>query len=66
MTPLRQRMIDAMVQVLGQPERHLQIPMRRTPQRLPEFLTRAEVAALLDAARSLKACRHRTNIEPPC
>ena len=42
-------------EVLAQPERRLQIPMGRTPQRLPELLTRAEVAALLDAARSLKA-----------
>jgi integrase len=41
--------------VLGQPERRLQIPMGRTPQRLPELLTRAEVAALLAAATGLKA-----------
>jgi site-specific recombinase XerD len=41
--------------VLGQTERRLQIPMGRTPQRLPELLTRAEVAALLGAASSVKA-----------
>jgi site-specific recombinase XerD len=41
--------------VLGQSERRLQIPMGRTPQRLPELLTRAEVAALLGAARTLKS-----------
>ncbi len=41
--------------VLGQTERRLQIPMGRSPQRLPELLTRAEVAALLGAAGSLKA-----------
>ncbi len=41
--------------VLGQTERRLQIPMGRTPQRLPELLTRAEVAALFAAASTLKA-----------
>ena len=41
--------------VLGQTERRLQIPLGRTPQRLPELLTRAEVAALLGAASTVKA-----------
>ncbi len=41
--------------VLGQTERRTQIPMGRNPQRLPEVLSRAEVAALLDAPMSLKA-----------
>ena len=41
--------------VLGQAERRLQIPMGRTPQRLPELLTRAEVARLFGAAHTLKS-----------
>ena len=41
--------------VLGQVERRLQIPMGRNPQRLPEVLSRAEVAALLGAPMSMKA-----------
>ena len=41
--------------VLGQVERRLQIPMGRNPQRLPEVLSRAEVAALLGAPMSCKA-----------
>lgn len=41
--------------VLGQTERRVQIPLGRSPQRLPELLSRAEVAALLGAATSLKA-----------
>lgn len=41
--------------VLGQTERRLQIPLGRSPQRLPELLSRAEVAALLGASTSLKA-----------
>ena len=41
--------------VLGQAERRLQIPMGRNPQRLPEVLSRAEVAALLGAPMSMKA-----------
>jgi site-specific recombinase XerD len=41
--------------VLGQTERRAQIPLGRQPQRLPEVLSRAEVAALLDAPMSLKA-----------
>lgn len=41
--------------VLGQTERRLQIPLGRSPQRLPELLSRAEVAALLGATMSLKA-----------
>ena len=42
-------------EVLGQAERRPQIPLGRREQRLPELLTRAEVAALLDAASGLKA-----------
>ena len=43
-------------EVLGQSERRAQIPLGRAPQRLPEVLSRAEVAALLVAApMSLKA-----------
>jgi integrase/recombinase XerD len=42
-------------EVLGQTERRPQIPMGRTPQRLPEVLSRAEVAALLAVPMSLKA-----------
>ena len=42
-------------EVLGQEERRLQIPLGRSPQRLPEVLTRAEVAALLAAPQPLKA-----------
>ncbi len=41
--------------VLGQTERRLQIPLGRSPQRLPELLSRAEVAALLGAPISIKA-----------
>ena len=41
--------------VLGQTERRTQIPMGRNPQRLPEVLSRAEVAAVLAAPMSLKA-----------
>lgn len=41
--------------VLGQTERRLQIPLGRSPQRLPELLSRAEVAALLGASISIKA-----------
>lgn len=41
--------------VLGQTERRLQIPLGRSPQRLPELLSRGEVAALLGASTSLKA-----------
>ena len=39
--------------VLGQAERRLQIPMGRNPQRLPEVLSRAEVAALLGDRKSV-------------
>jgi site-specific recombinase XerD len=42
-------------EVLGQTERRPQIPLGRREQRLPELLTRAEVAALLEAASCLKA-----------
>jgi site-specific recombinase XerD len=41
--------------VLGQDQRRAQIPMGRNPQRLPEVLSRAEVAALLGAPLSPKA-----------
>ena len=41
--------------VLGQTERRPQIPLGRSPQRLPEVLSRAEVAALLGAPISCKA-----------
>ena len=40
--------------VLGQTERRPQIPLGRQPQRLPEVLSRAEVAALLGAPMSMK------------
>jgi site-specific recombinase XerD len=42
-------------EVLGQDQRRAQIPMGRNPQRLPEVLSRAEVAALLGAPLSPKA-----------
>jgi integrase/recombinase XerD len=42
-------------EVLGQTERRPQIPLGRTPQRLPEVLSRAEVAALLAVPMSAKA-----------
>jgi integrase/recombinase XerD len=42
-------------EVLGQTARRPQIPLGRREQRLPELLTRAEVAALLGAASSPKA-----------
>jgi integrase/recombinase XerD len=42
-------------EVLGQTERRLQIPLGHSPQRLPEVLSRAEVAAVLGAPMSLKA-----------
>ena len=42
-------------EVLGQTERRPQIPMGRNPQRLPEVLSRAEVAALLAVPMSPKA-----------
>ena len=41
--------------VLGQTERRPQIALGRQPQRLPEVLSRAEVAALLGAPMSMKA-----------
>ena len=41
--------------VLGKVQRRAQIPMGHNPQRLPEVLSRAEVAALLAAPTSLKA-----------
>jgi integrase/recombinase XerD len=42
-------------EVLGQTERRMQIPLGKRPQRLPEVLSREEVAALLEAAKSCKA-----------
>jgi integrase/recombinase XerD len=42
-------------EVLGQAERRARIPMALTPQRLPEVLSRAEVAAVLAAPMSIKA-----------
>ena len=42
-------------EVLGQVDRRPQIPLGKRGQRLPEVLSRAEVAALLDACRSCKA-----------
>jgi integrase/recombinase XerD len=41
--------------VLGQSDRRSRIPMSLTPQRLPEVLSRAEVAAVLAAPVSMKA-----------
>ena len=41
--------------VLGQAERRVQIALGKCAQRLPEVLSRAEVAALLEAAMSCKA-----------
>jgi integrase/recombinase XerD len=43
--------------VLGQADRRSRIPMALTPQRLPEVLSRAEVAAVLAAPISLKGMR---------
>ena len=42
-------------EVLGQADRRSRIPMALTPQRLPEVLSRAEVAAVLAAPMSMKA-----------
>jgi site-specific recombinase XerD len=41
--------------VLGQTERRLQIPLGRSPQRLPELLSRCEIAALFASLTSIKA-----------
>jgi len=41
--------------VLGQTERRVQIPLGRSPQRLPELLSRAEIAALFGSLTSTKA-----------
>lgn len=41
--------------VLGQTERRLQIPLGRSPQRLPELLSRSEIAALFASLTSIKA-----------
>ena len=50
-------------EVLGQNERRLRIPMGHTPQRLPEVLSRAEVAAVLDAPMSAPQRPH--GLRPP-
>jgi site-specific recombinase XerD len=42
-------------EVLGQADRRSRIPMALTPQRLPDVLSRAEVAAVLAAPMSIKA-----------
>jgi integrase/recombinase XerD len=42
-------------EVLGQADRRSRIPMALTPQRLPQVLSRAEVAAVLAAPMALKA-----------
>lgn len=41
--------------VLGQTQRRLQIPLGRSPQRLPELLSRFEIAALFGSLTSIKA-----------
>jgi site-specific recombinase XerD len=41
--------------VLGQTQRRLQIPLGRSPQRLPELLSRSEIAALFASLTSIKA-----------
>lgn len=41
--------------VLGQTERRVKIPLGRSPQHLPELLSRTEVATLLSAPMSMKA-----------
>ena len=41
--------------VLGQTQRRVQIPLGRTPQRLPELLSRSEIAALFASLTSIKA-----------
>jgi site-specific recombinase XerD len=41
--------------VLGQTDRRMQIPLGRSPQRLPDLLSRAEIAALIGSLTSLKA-----------
>ena len=50
-------------EVLGQNERRQRIPMGHTPQRLPEVLSRAEVAAVLDAPMSAPQRPH--GLRPP-
>ena len=42
-------------EVMGQADRRSRIPMALTPQRLPDVLSRAEVAAVLAAPISIKA-----------
>jgi len=41
--------------VLRQPAARLDIPMAKVPKRLPQILSRAEVARLIDAAATLRA-----------
>ncbi|MBL8395965.1 MAG: site-specific integrase [Candidatus Accumulibacter sp.] len=40
--------------VLGRPEAGFDIPMAKVPKRLPQILSREEVASLIDAARTLR------------
>jgi integrase/recombinase XerD len=40
--------------VLGRPEAGFDIPMAKVPQRLPQILSREEVARLIDSARTLR------------
>jgi integrase/recombinase XerD len=40
--------------VLGRPEAGLDIPMAKVPKRLPQILSREEVARLIDSARTLR------------
>ncbi|MEF8728924.1 MAG: phage integrase N-terminal SAM-like domain-containing protein [Accumulibacter sp.] len=40
--------------VLGRPEAGFDIPMAKVPKRLPQILSREEVARLIDAARTLR------------
>ncbi|MBK7673802.1 MAG: hypothetical protein IPJ27_03000 [Candidatus Accumulibacter sp.] len=40
--------------MLGRPEAGFDIPMAKVPQRLPQILSREEVARLIDSARTLR------------
>jgi integrase/recombinase XerD len=40
--------------VLGKPEMRLDIPMAKVPKRLPQILTRTEVARLIDGSKTLR------------
>ena len=59
--------------VLGRDGAAFQIPLTRAPQRLPEILSREELARLFAAARHLKSRTFRVPpanlhelIDPPC